>query len=155
MRKSLGILLACVLLFAFSVPLIPTSAISADKVIKWDFNLWGGPRAWTLPIERWAKDMEAKTNGKWQIKIHYGGVLAPAKEVLDGIKAGMFQASGLCCAYTPGKTPLHRVSELPFIAPEKTLHIIQLVVELWKHPAMKKELLKWNAVPFMPAAIPQ
>jgi TRAP-type C4-dicarboxylate transport system substrate-binding protein len=82
-------------------------------------------------------------------------VLAPPKENYDGIKAGMFEAAGICTAYTPGKNPLHTVSDLPFIAPNENKDIIQMMVEMWKHPALKKELLKWNAVPLLPSALCQ
>jgi TRAP-type C4-dicarboxylate transport system substrate-binding protein len=133
----------------------PPKAISAEKVINWNFSLWGGKRAWSAPLHDWVADMAYKTNGRWKIKLHYGGVLAPPKENYDGIKAGMFEAAGICAAYTPGKNPLHTVSELPFIAPNSNMDIIQMMVEIWKHPALKKELLKWNAVPLLPSALCQ
>jgi len=133
----------------------PPKAISAQKVINWNFSLWGGKRAWSAPLHDWVADMEKKTNGRWKIKLHYGGVLAPPKENYDGIRSGMFEAAGICAAYTPGKNPLHTVSELPFIAPNENKDIIQMMVELWKHPALKKELLKWNAVPLLPSALCQ
>ena len=128
---------------------------SADKPIQWNLSVWGGSRAWTKPVEQWAKDMEKATNGRWKIKIHYGGVLAPAKEQLDGIRAGMFEAGGFCSAFHPGKNPLHTVAELPFIAPSNNKHIFQLSAALWEHPALKKELLKWNAVPLLPGGLCQ
>ena len=153
-KRSLVILFSLAILVGFVFTLAP-KAISAVKVYEWNFSLWGGKRAWSAPLHDWAADMEKKTNGRWKIKLHYGGVLAPSKENYDGIKAGMFEAAGICAAYTPGKNPLHRVSELPFIAPNKNKDIVQMVVEMWKHPALKKELLKWNAVPLLPSALPQ
>jgi TRAP-type mannitol/chloroaromatic compound transport system substrate-binding protein len=57
--------------------------------------------------------MEKKTNVQWKIKVHYGSVLAPPKENWDGIRAGMFEAAGVCMTYTPGKVPLHTVPLLP------------------------------------------
>jgi TRAP-type C4-dicarboxylate transport system substrate-binding protein len=105
-------------------------------------------------MERWARDMEKYTNGGWKIKIHFGAVLAPGKENLDGIRAGMFEAAGFCAAWAPGKTPLHRILELPFIAPTSTAHIQKMVHALWEHPALKKELLRWNAVPLLPSGLP-
>jgi TRAP-type C4-dicarboxylate transport system substrate-binding protein len=134
---------------------LPPKAISAEKVYNWNLSLWGGKRAWSAPLHEWAADMERKTNGRWKIKLHYGGVLAPRKENYDGIKAGMFEAAGICAAYTLGMNPLHTVSELPFIAPNENKDIIQMMVEMWKHPALKKELLKWNAVPLLPSGLPQ
>jgi TRAP-type C4-dicarboxylate transport system substrate-binding protein len=153
-KRYVVILCSLIIMVGFLLTLAP-KAISAQKVINWNFSLWGGKRAWSAPLHDWAADMEKKTNGRWKIKLHYGGVLAPPKENYDGIKAGMFEAAGICSAYTPGKNPLHTVSELPFIAPNENKDIIQLMVELWKHPALKKELLKWNAVPLLPSALCQ
>jgi TRAP-type C4-dicarboxylate transport system substrate-binding protein len=147
-----SVLLTLLIVSAFA---LPSKVVSAEKEVNWDFNMWAGRRAWTIPLEQFIADMEKQTNGRWKISLHYGGVLSPPKESLDGIKAGMFQGSGLCVAYTPGKTPLHRVIELPFLAPTKTLHIQKLAKALWEHPALKKELLKWNAVPFLPAGLCQ
>ena len=153
-KRYVVILFSLIIMVGFLFTLAP-QAISAGKVIKWNFSLWGGKRAWSAPLHDWAADMAKKTNGRWQIKIHYGGVLAPPRENYDGIRAGMFEAAGICAAYTPGKNPLHTVSELPFIAPNKNADIIQMMVELWKHPALKKELRRWNAVPLLPSALCQ
>jgi len=150
------VVILCSLTFLLGFPLVlPQKSTAAEKVFNWDFSLWGGKRAWTAPLHDWVTDMEKKTNGRWKIKLHYGGALAPPKENWDGIRAGMFQAAGICVAYTPGKAPLHTVSELPFIAPNENLNIIKLMVEMWKHPALKKELLKWNAVPLLPTGLCQ
>ncbi len=154
-KRTLVVLFSLTILVGFVFTLAP-NAFSADKVIEWNFSLWGGKRAWSAPLHDWAADMEKKTNGRWKIKLHYGGVLAPPKENWEGIKAGMFEAAGICNAYTgTGKGPLHSVSELPFIAPTENKDIIQMMVELWKHPALKKELLRWNAVPLLPSALCQ
>jgi TRAP-type C4-dicarboxylate transport system substrate-binding protein len=153
-KRSLVILFSLTILVGFVVTLTP-NAFSADKVIEWNFSLWGGKRAWSAPLHDWVADMEKKTNGRWKIKLHYGGVLAPSRENYDGIKAGMFEAAGICGAYHPGKNPLHMVTDLPFIAPNENKDIIQMMVEMWKHPALKKELLKWNAVPLLPSALCQ
>jgi TRAP-type C4-dicarboxylate transport system substrate-binding protein len=153
-KKYVVILCSFIIMVGFLLTLAP-KAISAQKVVNWNFSLWGGKRAWSAPLHDWVADMEKKTNGRWKIKLHYGGVLAPPRENYDGIRAGMFEAAGICAAYTPGKNPLHTVSELPFIAPNENKDIIQMMVELWKHPALKKELLKWNAVPLLPSALCQ
>jgi len=135
LKKRYVVILCSLLILGGFLLALPLQAVSAGKTINWNFSLWGGKRAWSAPLHEWAADMEKKTNGRWKIKLHYGGVI--------------------CAAYTPGKNPLHTVSELPFIAPNENKDIIQLMVELWKHPALKKELLKWNAVPLLPSALCQ
>eukprot|EP01022_Parablepharisma_sp_SALTPOND_P017022 TRINITY_DN26311_c0_g1_i1.p2 TRINITY_DN26311_c0_g1~~TRINITY_DN26311_c0_g1_i1.p2 ORF type:complete len:382 (+),score=127.70 TRINITY_DN26311_c0_g1_i1:378-1523(+) len=150
--KSLAVaLLATAILFGCAVP----SALAASDVVTWNVSLFGAPRGWTFPLERWAKDMGKKTGGKWQIKLHYGGVLSPPKQQLDGIKGGVFEACQFCTAYTPGKLPLHGVLELPFIAPESPEHITAMVAAMWELPAMRKELLRWRAVPLLPGSLCQ
>ncbi|MBC8247837.1 MAG: C4-dicarboxylate TRAP transporter substrate-binding protein [Deltaproteobacteria bacterium] len=153
-KRVLAMVFSLAIALAFLLTSTP-EVFSADKPIQWNLSVWGGSRAWTKPVEQWAKDMEKATNGRWKIKIHYGGVLAPAKEQLDGIRAGMFEAGGFCSAFHPGKNPLHTVAELPFIAPSNNKHIFQLSAALWEHPALKKELLKWNAVPLLPGGLCQ
>jgi TRAP-type C4-dicarboxylate transport system substrate-binding protein len=130
-------------------------AISAPKEITWNIALWGGERDWTRPLHRWAKDMEKRTNGVWKINLHYGSVLSPSKEHFDGLKAGLFEACQFCASYAPGKTPLHTVFELPFILPQDQQQMSEMMAALWEHPALKKELARWNALPLFPAAITQ
>jgi TRAP-type C4-dicarboxylate transport system substrate-binding protein len=153
-KRYVVVLCALAVAAAFLVPLSP-KAIAAQKTITWNFSLFGGRRAWSEPLHAWAEDMNQKTRGRWIIKLHYGEVLSPSKENWDGIKAGLFEAAAICVAYTPGKIPLHTVSELPFIAPTSNWDLTQMMVEMWKHPALKKELLKWNAVPLLPSALCQ
>lgn len=129
--------------------------ISAPKVITWNVALWGGERDWTRPLHRWAADMEKLTNGGWKINLHYGAVLSPSKEHLDGLKGGLFEACQFCASYAPGKTPLQTVFELPFILPQDSQQMSEMMAALWEHPALKKELGRWNAVPLLPAAITQ
>ena len=130
-------------------------AVSAPKVITWNVALWGGERDWTRPLHRWAADMEKLTNGGWKINLHYGAVLSPSKEHLDGLKGGLFEACQFCASYAPGKTPLQTVFEVPFILPQDAQQMSEMMAALWEHPALKKELGRWNAVPLLPAAITQ
>jgi TRAP-type C4-dicarboxylate transport system substrate-binding protein len=99
--------------------------------------------------------MEKLTNGGWKINLHYGAVLSPSKEHLDGLKGGLFEACQFCASYAPGKTPLQTVFELPFILPQDAQQMSEMMAALWEHPALKKELERWNAVPLLPAAITQ
>jgi len=150
------IVILCPLTVMIGFLFTPTpEVISAEKTIIWNLSLWGDKRVWTAPLHEWAAAMEEKTNGRWKIELHYGGVLAPPRENYDGIKAGMFEAAGICAAYTLDKIPLHTVSELPFIAPDENIDIFKMLLELWKHPALKAELLKWNAVPLLPGGLCQ
>lgn len=154
-RKRLWLTVVCSTFLLGLVFAYPPKAFSGSDVIKWNFSLFGRERDITRPLHRWLEDMKTATDGRWQIELHYGAVLSPPKENLDGLKAGLFEAMQTCVAYAPGKLPLHTVHELPFFLPFNSEQINEMMVALWKHPALLKELEKWNAVPLIPAALPR
>ncbi len=98
-----------------------------------------------FPIADWAEDMKALTDGRWDVEVHYGAVLAPAKEGIDGLKAGMFEAVLYTSMYGPGKLPLSTVMQLPFFGPQGIEQTGQWFMEVVKHPAIQKEMDQWNA----------
>jgi TRAP-type C4-dicarboxylate transport system substrate-binding protein len=141
---------------AFVVCLVNGKAEAEEqKTIKWKVSLFGPPRAWTYPVEEWAKEMEKETNGRWMIEIHYGETLGPAAEQIDGIRSGLFEAAGLTVFYAPGKLPLNQVIDLPFLAPMTNRQCILFQMAAWEHPALLAELDQWNAVPLIPTSPPQ
>jgi TRAP-type C4-dicarboxylate transport system substrate-binding protein len=152
-KKRSCIVIVCSMLLMGLLFTHVSPAVSGSDVIKWTVALWGGERDWTRPLHYWAKDMAERTNGRWQIELSYGSVLSPSKEHLDGIKGGLFEACQFCASYAPGKTPLITVFELPFILPHDAEKISQLMAALYEHPAIRKELARWKAVPLLPAAI--
>jgi len=134
----------------------PTEATPAPtKVIHWDFSFWSTPRPPTYTFEEWAKAMNEATDGRWEIKLHYGETLAPAKEGLDGIKAGMFEGAFVAAMYHVGKTPLLSITTLPFLAPEERAKNNEWQLAIAQHPLIDKELESWNAQMLFPALIGQ
>jgi len=98
--------------------------------------------------------MRRETNGAWDIEVHFGAVLIPAKEGIDGLKAGLADAVLYTSMYGPGKLPLSNVCQLPFMstgmgvqADEEWLWAVQ------NHPAVKKELDSWNADVLFPVTL--
>ncbi|MFH0914481.1 MAG: TRAP transporter substrate-binding protein DctP [Chloroflexota bacterium] len=145
-----------VVALALVMTLIPACAQPAAQTkIHWDVSLFGPPRALTYPIRDWAETMGKETNGLWEIQLHYGEVLAPSKDQLDGLKSGLFQVALWAPMYNPGKTPLHTSLEMAFFAPGTIPQIGQWIWEIGKQPAMVKELDTWNAQLLFPSPLPQ
>ena len=115
-----------------------------DK-LQWNVSVWGGPRVLTYGIEDWASDMRGLTDGRWEIKVHYGGVLSPSKEGMDGLKAGMFEAVLFTSMYRPGNFPLQTVCQLPFLAPATPYEVGEWWLRVAQHPAIQAELDAFNA----------
>ncbi len=79
------------LLFATGAP------VTAAESTVWNFNVWGGKRAFTIGIETIKKILEAEAPGSFELRINYGDALGPPKKTrkvaasspgkLDGRKA--------------------------------------------------------------------
>ncbi len=130
------------------------AAEAADQVV-WNYSVWGNPRAVTRNIEHIAQQVDKVTDGAFTIRIHYGETIAPAKEALDGLKIGAFEAAHFCASYHPGKNPAMNALDLPFL-PMSTLEAMQSVHDAYyNHPVVREELARWNAIPFMSNILPQ
>ena len=74
------------------------------------------PAAATFPciaMERWAKDITARTNGAVVIETFPGGTLLDAKNMVRGIMQGQADIGCISTAYHPGAYPFFSVFELP------------------------------------------
>lgn len=74
------------------------------------------PPASTFPcvqMERWAKELEKRTNGKVKVKTFPGGTLLPAKNILDGVIAGTADIGNFAMSYQPGRFPVSEAVDLP------------------------------------------
>ena len=74
------------------------------------------PPAPTFPcvqMERWAKEVTARTNGMVQVNTFPGGSLLGAKNMLRGVMRGQADIGCISLAYHPGVFPLLSVFELP------------------------------------------
>jgi len=137
----------------FAAGMFATS-VSA-KNVTWNLSVWGKPRAFTKGIEKLTEEVAAKSGGSLKIKIHYGEALSKSKENLDGIKLGAFQMAVFCAAYHPGKNPTLNALDLPFL-PFGNLDVQQAVHEaFYAHPAVKKDMARWNAGILMTSLLPQ
>jgi len=63
--------------------------------------------------EKWAQEVEQKTNKKVKITMFPGGTLTNAKNTYDGVVAGISDIGMSCFAYTRGKFPVMESLDLP------------------------------------------
>ena len=140
---------------AMGLTSVPALAAEVEgPKLDWNVSLWGNPRAFTAGIETISKIVEEKTGGNFKLSISYGGLSNP-RENLDGIQLGAFQVAAFCNFYHPGKNPTFMVWSLPFL-PLANADVHQKVAEkFYKHPAVIKDMARWNAVPYMSSLLPQ
>lgn len=123
--------------------------------ISWRFSSWGQRRAITEGLEHLVAETARRTNGNFQIKIFYGEALSQAKENLDGISVGAFEAAYFCGSYHPAKHKPLNVLDLPFLPLTDLDNMYDVHMKVYEHPAVAGALAKWNAQLFMPNVLPQ
>ena len=128
---------------------------AAQDRVQWRFSVWGNSREVTRGIEAVATHVQEKSGGKFTIRIHYGDQLSDAKDNLDGIKVGAFEAAQVCASYHPGKNPVMTVLDLPFL-PIPSFDALEKVHEaVYAHPEAVKEMERWNAKTIFSTILPQ
>jgi TRAP-type C4-dicarboxylate transport system substrate-binding protein len=154
MKKILHITAAAALATAWSLGHAQAAEVNGPK-LKWDVSLWGKKRAFTAGVEKLAALVKAKTGGNWEIKLHYGGALSKSRENLDGLSINAFQAAMFCNFYHPKKNPALMVLTMPFLPMSAWENNRKIRDTVYAHPAVKKELAKWNAMAYVSSYLPQ
>jgi TRAP-type C4-dicarboxylate transport system substrate-binding protein len=74
------------------------------------------PPATTFPcvqMERWAKEVEKRTNNAVAVKTFPGGTLLAAKNIFDGVIAGTADIGNFAMSYQPGRFLVSEAVDLP------------------------------------------
>ena len=120
---------------------------------EWNVSLSGKRRAFTEHVEKLAELVERKSNGEFTLNISYGG-LSKYKENLDGISFGAFEMAQFCAGYHEDKNPSLTVLELPFTGINSMEEARQVSMKMYQHPAIIKDMERWNATLLMPTPLP-
>jgi TRAP-type C4-dicarboxylate transport system substrate-binding protein len=111
-KKVTVLCVVVMLLLAFGLVLPKISHSQATITLKYA----NFPPATTFPcvqMERWAKEVEKKTNGKVKVQTFPGGTLLPAKNIFDGVISGMADIGNFAMSYQPGRFPISEAVDLP------------------------------------------
>ena len=146
MNKMIGAGVTAALSFAFA---------GEALAVEWNVSVWGKRRAFTEHVEKLAEQVAQKTDGKFEIVLHYGGALSKSRENLDGISFGAFEMAQFCASYHADKNPTLTVLELPFLGVSDLETEVKVSKALYEHPAVQQDLGRWNAKLLMPSPMPQ
>lgn len=112
MKRSSVVLAVSILCFC-SLIIIPCTSSSQTAIILKYANF---PPSATFPcvqMERWAKEVEKRTNGKVKVQTFPGGTLLPAKNIFDGVISGVADIGNFAMSYQPGRFPVSEAVDLP------------------------------------------
>jgi TRAP-type transport system periplasmic protein len=111
LRKTLLVVIALLFLFGMNF-MIPSRAGSQTITLKYA----NFPPSTTFPcvqMERWAKEVEKRTNNKVKVQTFPGGTLLPAKNIFDGVITGTADVGNFAMSYQPGRFPISEAVDLP------------------------------------------
>jgi TRAP-type C4-dicarboxylate transport system substrate-binding protein len=111
-KRTTVLCIVFTLLLGFCLVLPKTSHSQATITLKYA----NFPPATTFPcvqMERWAKEVEKRTNGKVKVQTFPGGTLLPAKNIFDGVIAGTADIGNFAMSYQPGRFPVSEAIDLP------------------------------------------
>jgi TRAP-type C4-dicarboxylate transport system substrate-binding protein len=140
---------------ALAMAMVITVAVVDAQEVNWKAALFGPPRAVTMPLDWFAKQVAEKTGGKVKIELVYGEALAKATEMPEGLRGGAFEVAQLCASYYPGKMPLWTVFDLPMSTPDDVVHQGRVHQAAAEHPAIAAEFKRWNFRMLIPSPLPQ
>lgn len=66
-----------------------------------------------VQMDRWAKEVERRTNNKVKVNTFPGGSLLPAKNIFDGVINGVADIGHLSMTYQPGRFPVSEAIDQP------------------------------------------
>lgn len=151
-KKSFSIAAGVGLVAASLFP--STDAAAAEKVV-WNISIFGPPRAVTAGIESARDELAERSGGNFELKLHYGESISPAKENLDSVKIGVAEGAQYCSSYAPGKNPVMTALDLPFIPGVGDVEGTRYVHhEFYKNPHAIAEMEGWNAKPYISTVLP-
>ena len=136
--------------FILMVIFLSTTAIAYAKApakpIVLKFGSWTSPKGGFGKTKDWyLTEVEKRTNGRVKFERYWSSSLAPAKELLDALDAGIADVATIMPSYYPGKLPLGTVASVPGVW-ENPYDGGMAYHALYKEMApLQKELAKYNS----------
>jgi len=101
---------------ALAAILLLASPVGAKTVLKVSSYL-PPKHTFTLAIEAWGKELEAKTNGELGVEVYPAGQLGPVNRQYDLVTSGAADAAIILNSATPGRFPMTELAGLPLSYP--------------------------------------
>jgi TRAP-type transport system periplasmic protein len=95
-----------------------------------------------VQMERWAKEVEKRTNGKVKVSTFPGGTLLPAKNMFDGVISGLADIGNFAMSYQPGRFPVSEAISLPVGFPSSKVASMALYDLIEKYNPKEFESVK-------------
>lgn len=126
MKKNLRLWVAGAVFF-FVITAFITPQIDSAGAIELNYANFPPPKTFpSVQMDRWAQEVQKRTNGKVTVKTFPGGTLLGAKNMFDGVIAGTADIGCFVMAYQPGRFIVTNGTGLPLGAPNSKVGSLML-----------------------------
>ncbi len=127
MKRKSGMILAGILIAAFTITIFMPVSATAGAVKLSYANFPPAPTFPCVQMERWKTEVEKRTKGAVAIQTFPGGTLLGAKAMMDGVIAGQADIGCICMAYQPGRFVTTNATSLPMGIPNSRVGSLVLL----------------------------
>jgi TRAP-type C4-dicarboxylate transport system substrate-binding protein len=112
MKRKIAFMMFAVL--AATLMAVTLTPVAYGQEIKLTYaNFPPAPTFPCVQMERWAKEVEQRTQGKVKVQTFPGGTLLAAKNIFDGVMSGAADIGNFAMSYQPGRFPVSEAIDLP------------------------------------------
>ena len=95
-----------------------------------------------VQMERWAKEVEKRTNSRVKVHTFPGGTLVSAKNMFDGVQSGIADIGNFAMSYQPGRFMISEAISLPVGFPSSKVASMALYDLMEKYNPKEFETVK-------------
>jgi len=119
MKRKSRLVSFAILCLGLTLTFLPLEAVQAQgKVVELKIaNFFPPPATHSIRFERFAKDLEMRSGGRFKVQYFPGGSLLKGPSMFDGIKSGLADIGYSHVYYTPGRFPVSEMFGLPLGIP--------------------------------------
>lgn len=86
---------------------------SSSDAIKLSYAFFSPEKTYPGVVsQKWADEIESRTDGKVDVELYFGGTLLDATNMLDGVKNNIADIGVVALSYEPGRFPLEEIAEI-------------------------------------------
>ena len=130
---------------AFHAPLLFTASARAETLNWVTYKNQGSGDPHAITIQWFADELSRRTDGKWKIRIHWGGSVAGINEIPNAIENGVGDIGDVVTPYFPDQLLVNNAISYFYPQPESTIEL-GLLMAVWDQtiPQFREELAKYK-----------
>lgn len=133
------------LLPASLAAILASTALSAETLNWITYKPQGAGDPQAVTTQWFADELSRRTDGEYEIRIHWGGSVSGINEILNGLRDGVGDIGDVVTPYFPDQLPVNNAISFFWPQPMSSIQL-GLMMEYWHkvYPQFSEELAQYN-----------